>query len=74
MKVAASAMTEQLFPNTTQTYPKRVWVSSQYFGMYRKSLLYRLMLTYPAGGLKHGLVFIYIHTLCVRAAKALVKL
>ena len=32
------------------------------------------MLTYPAGGLKVGLVFIYIHTLCVRAAKALVKL
>ena len=31
------------------------------------------MLTYPAGGLKAGLVFIYIHTLCVRAAKALVK-
>ena len=32
-----------------------------------------LMMTYPAGGLKVGLVFIYIHTLCVRAAKALVK-
>ena len=31
------------------------------------------MLTYPAGGLKVGLVLIYIHTLCVRAAKALVK-
>ena len=31
------------------------------------------MLTYPAGGLKVGLVFIYIHTLFVRAAKALVK-
>ena len=31
------------------------------------------MLTYPAGGLKVGLVFIYIHTLCMRAAKALVK-
>ena len=28
------------------------------------------MLTYPAGGLKFGLVFIYIHTLqCVRAAE-----
>ena len=42
--------------------------------MYRKSLLYTLMLTYPDGGLKVGLVFIYILTLCVRAAKALVKL
>ena len=42
--------------------------------MYRKSLLYTLMLTYPAGGLKVGLVFIYIHTLCVPAPKALVKL
>ena len=31
------------------------------------------MLTYPAGGLKDGLVFIYIHTLSVRAAKALLK-
>ena len=31
------------------------------------------MLTYSAGGLKVGLVFIYIHTLCVRAGKALVK-
>ena len=36
-------------------------------------LLFTLMLTYPAGGLKVGLVFIYIHTLCMRAAKALVK-
>ena len=72
MNVAASAVTEKLFnihPNTTQTNPKRVWVSSQYFCMYCKSLLYTLMLTYPAGGLKVGLVFIYIHTLCVRAAK-----
>ena len=42
--------------------------------MYRKSILYTLKLTYPAGGLKVGLVFIYIHTLCVQAAKAVVKL
>ena len=35
--------------------------------MYRKSLLYTLMMTYPAGGLKVGLVFIYIHTLCARS-------
>ena len=28
------------------------------------------MLTYPAGGLKVGLVFIYIHTLYVRAANS----
>ena len=78
MKVAAFAVTEKLFninPKTTQTNPKRVsiWVNSQYFGTYRKSLLYTLMLTYPPGGLKFGLVFSYIHTLCVRAAKALVK-
>ena len=42
--------------------------------MYRKSLLYTLMLTYPAGGLKVGLVFIYIHTLCVRALVKLLKM
>ena len=41
-----------------------------YTGTYRKSLLNTRMLTYPAGGLKHGLVSIYIHTLqCVRAAE-----
>ena len=39
-------------------------------GTYHKSLLNTRMLTYPAGGLKFGLVFIYIHTLqCVRAAE-----
>ena len=41
-----------------------------YTGTYCKSLLNTLMLTYPAGGLKSGLVFIYTHTLqCVRAAE-----
>ena len=41
-----------------------------YTGTYRKSLLNTLKLTYPEGGLKFGLVFIYIHTLqCVRAAE-----
>ena len=44
-----------------------VWVvlgcilkSSQYFLTYHKNRLYTLMLTYPAGGLKVGLVF-YLH-------------
>ena len=47
-----------------------VLVHEIYTGTYRKSLLNTLMLTYPAGGLKSGLVFIYIHTLqCVRAAE-----
>ena len=41
-----------------------------YTGTYRKSLLNTLMLMYPAGGLKFGLVLIYIHTLqFVRAAE-----
>ena len=32
--------------------------------MYRKSRLYTLMMTYPAGGLKVGLVFIYPYFVC----------
>ena len=47
-----------------------VLVHEIYTGMYRKSLLNTLMLTYPAGGLKFGLVIIYINILqCVRAAE-----
>ena len=40
-----------------------------YTGTYSKRLLNRLMQTYPAGGLKFGIVVICIHTLqCVQAA------
>ena len=47
-----------------------VLVHEIYTGMYRKRLLNTLKLTYPASGLKFGLVFIYIHTLqYVRAAE-----
>ena len=53
-----------------------VFVHEIYTGMYRKSLLNTLKLTYPAGGLKFGLR-LYLHpyfAVCASSRKGLVKL